>query len=164
MKIIEASKEDIFIIQSLSDRIWPPTFSDILTKDQISYMMDIMYSTASLEEQMIKSGHHYLLVKDGDEYLGYLSYELDYKGSEATKIHKIYVLPSTQGKGIGRLFINAVCNIAKANNNNQLLLNVNRFNKAINFYQRIGFEVIGREDIDIGNGFLMEDYTMSKKL
>jgi ribosomal protein S18 acetylase RimI-like enzyme len=37
---------------------------------------------------------------------------------------------------------------------------VNRDNPAIQFYQKFGFEIIDKEDIDIGNGFLMEDYVM----
>ena len=100
MKIVEASTEHIFIIQSLSDRIWPQTFGNILTQDQIAYMMDMMYSKPALEKQM-ENGHHYLLVEEDGEYLGYLSYELNYKKSDITKIHKIYILPSLQGKGIG---------------------------------------------------------------
>ncbi|MBK5722494.1 GNAT family N-acetyltransferase [Dysgonomonas sp. Marseille-P4677] len=164
MKVVEASIDEIFIIQSLSDRIWPPTFADILSEEQIGYMMDMMYSTTSLEQQIQELGHRYLLAKDGDEYLGYVSYELNYKESEITKIHKIYVLPSIQGKGIGRLFLDTVGDIAKANHNRKLSLNVNRFNKAVDFYKHIGFEIIGKEDIDIGNGFLMEDYILNKKL
>lgn len=163
MKIVEASEEHIFIIQSLSKNIWPCTFREILTPEQIAYMMDMMYSTSALEKQM-EDGHHYLLVEDEGEYLGYLSYELNYKGSNGTKIHKIYVLPSLQGKGVGRFFINEVGNIAFKNNNSELYLNVNRFNKAIDFYKRMGFEIVGSEDIDIGNGFLMQDHMMCKKL
>ena len=48
MKIIEVWKDHLFIIQSLADRIWPPTFANILTSDQIRYMMDMMYSTSAL--------------------------------------------------------------------------------------------------------------------
>ncbi|MDR1717780.1 MAG: GNAT family N-acetyltransferase [Prevotella sp.] len=164
MRIIEASKEHLFIIQSLADRIWPPAFENILTSDQIRYMMDMMYSTSSLEEQMEVLGHHYLLAEENGEYLGYISYEFDYKDADITKIHKIYVLPSLQGKGVGRFFIDAVGKIAKEYGNAELSLNVNRFNKAIDFYKRLGFEVIKSEDIDIGNGFLMEDYVMNKKI
>ncbi|MBD8388300.1 GNAT family N-acetyltransferase [Dysgonomonas sp. BGC7] len=163
MNIVEANKEHIFIIKLLSDQIWPHTFKDILSPDQISYMMEMMYSQSSLEDQMSK-GHHYLLANEDGEYLGYVSYELNYKNSDTTKIHKIYVLPSTQGKGVGRFFIDSVADIAKANGNKVLSLNVNRFNKAIDFYKRIGFEVAGSENIDIGDGFLMEDFIMNKKL
>lgn len=164
MKIVEASQDHLFIIQSLADRIWPPTFANILTSDQIKYMMDMMYSTSALETQIGELGHHYILAEEGGEYLGYVSYEFDYKHADITKIHKIYVLPSLQGKGVGRFFIDAVAKIAKEYGNAELSLNVNRFNKAIDFYKRLGFEVVKCEDIDIGNGFLMEDYVMNKKL
>ena len=163
MNIIEASKDHIFIIRALADEIWPPTFKDILSNEQITYMMDMMYSQSSLEKQM-SEGHHYLLAMEDGEYLGYVSYELDYKNSGTTKIHKIYVLPSLQGRGVGRLFINAVAEIAQSNNSRELSLNVNRYNKAIEFYKRMGFDFYMTEDIDIGNGFVMEDYIMNKKL
>ncbi len=127
-------------------------------------MMDMMYSTSSLEKQMDELNHHYLLVEDAGEYVGYTSYELNYKGAATTKIHKIYILPSLQGKGIGRFLIETIGEIARKSDNNVLSLNVNRFNKALDFYKRIGFDVVGNEDIDIGNGFLMEDFVLNKKI
>ena len=32
------------------------------------------------------------------------------------------------------------------------------------FYEKLGFTVIKEEDIDIGNGYLMNDYVMEKKI
>ncbi|GHV14513.1 N-acetyltransferase [Bacteroidia bacterium] len=164
MTAIEATKEHLFIIQALSDKIWPHTFQDILTGEQIGYMMDMMYSTSSLEKQMDELNHHYILAEDSGEYIGYTSYELNYKGTTTTKIHKIYILPSLQGKGVGRFLVETVEKTARQNKNNGLSLNVNRFNKALDFYKRIGFEVVKSEDIDIGNGFLMEDFVLNKEL
>ena len=51
-----------------------------------------------------------------------------------------------------------------AENARSLLLNVNRHNKAISFYKKYGFDIIAEEDIDIGNGYYMNDYVMEKKL
>ena len=164
MQIVEATTDHIYNIQVLSNVIWPATFSNILSQEQISYMMDMMYSTSSLEKQINELNHHYLLAEEDGEYLGYLSYELNYKGTPITKIHKIYVLPSIQGKGVGRLFIDAVSKLALKNNNTLLSLNVNRYNRAIDFYKRMGFDFFTSENIDIGNGFLMEDYVMNKDL
>lgn len=164
MQIVEATTDHIYNIQVLSNVIWPATFSNILSQEQISYMMDMMYSTSSLEKQMNELNHHYLLAEEDGEYLGYLSYELNYKGTPITKIHKIYVLPSIQGKGVGRLFIDAVSKLALKNNNTLLSLNVNRYNRAIDFYKRMCFDFFASENIDIGNGFLMEDYVMNKDL
>ncbi|MDU1890867.1 MAG: GNAT family N-acetyltransferase [Dysgonomonas sp.] len=164
MNIIRATEDHIFIIQSLSERTWPVTFKDILTHEQILYMMDMMYSTSALQKQMKELGHHYLLAEEDGEYFGYVSYEVNYKDKNMTKVHKIYVLPSAQGRGVGRLFIDAVGEIAKNNDNNALSLNVNRNNKAIDFYSRMGFDIAYSENIDIGNGFLMEDYVMNKPI
>jgi ribosomal protein S18 acetylase RimI-like enzyme len=163
MKIVPVSQEHLPTIQKISNEVWPKTFKDILSTDQIKYMMEMMYSTSSLEEQM-RNNHQYLLAKDEEEYLGFLSYELNYKGKPCTKVHKIYVLTSAQGKGVGRILIDEAARIARDNGNKELSLNVNRNNKAINFYKKIGLEIVDKEDIDIGNGFLMEDYIMNKKL
>lgn len=164
MRIVEASVEDIFVIRSLAGVVFPQTYQHILTSEQVVYMMDMMYSADVLKKQMEESGHHFLLAEDGGEYLGYFSYELNCKNTGTTKIHKIYVLPSAQGKGVGRLFIDAIIDIARKADQSKLSLNVNRFNKAVDFYKRIGFEVAEVMDLDIGNGYLMEDYVMEKIL
>jgi len=41
---------------------------------------------------------------------------------------------------------------------------VNRQNNAKNFYEKLGFVVIKEEDIDIGNGYFMNDYVMEMML
>lgn len=164
MNLIKATDRHISIIQSLSQSIWPHTFKDILSSEQIEYMMNMMYRTEALKAQINEQNHHYLLAEENGEYLGYVSYELDYKSQTVTKVHKIYVLPTLQGKGIGRFFIDNVSQIALRNGNNTLSLNVNKYNKAIGFYQHLGFEIADKEEIDIGNGFIMDDYVMNKKL
>ena len=162
MNIKKASKDDIPAIQAISAIAWPETFKDILSAEQIRYMMNMMYSTASLENQIDRLNHCYLLAKKEDQYLGYLSYELNFQGSKETKIHKIYVLPEAQGQGVGQTLIAYTENISRNHNNSALLLNVNRHNNAINFYKKTGFDITTEEVIDIGNGFVMDDYVMRK--
>jgi diamine N-acetyltransferase len=151
------------IINDIAHRTWPSTFGAIISKQQLNYMLDWMYSIPSLKDQ-IKNGHVFLLAKLNEEYLGYASYEVNYKGIPNTKLHKIYILPEAQGKGIGKTLLDEVELVARKNQNTSVLLNVNKHNKAVDFYEKIGFKVIGTEDIDIGNGFLMEDKIMEKKL
>ena len=54
--------------------------------------------------------------------------------------------------------------LALANNLVRLHLNVNKFNDAVQFYERAGFVTIKEEDIDIGQGYFMNDYVMVKDL
>lgn len=164
LRVITTTTKDIPIIQELSKIVWPITFASILSQDQIAYMMEMMYSTEALIKQMEEDDHHYILIKDEDEkFLGYLSFQ-HFAETSYTKIHKIYILPDQQGKGVGKTLINYVISEALKQNSKALKLNVNRYNKALGFYERIGFSIAQTEDINIGNGFLMEDYVMSMPL
>ncbi len=164
LKINVASETDLSEIKRIAYETWPLTFGEILSPQQIEYMLEWMYSLPSLTEQIQEKGHVFILIKEEGESLGYVSYELNYKGIAKTKIHKIYLLPASQGKGVGAALIRRVAEIATENQNTALILNVNRFNKAIGFYEKMGFAIVGSEDIDIGDGFLMQDYIMEKPL
>jgi len=166
MEIIIGKKEHMPAIWDIAVSTWPETYGNILTQDQIDYMLDMMYSSKALTEQMTNLGHHFLMVKqdNAQKFQGFVSYEFDYKGENKTKLHKLYVLPECHGTGIGRVLIDKVCEAAGKHGNTSVLLNMNRFNKSLGFYKHIGFEIVGQEDIDIGNGFLMEDYIFEKQV
>jgi GNAT superfamily N-acetyltransferase len=162
MKISVVTKEELPIIQELAQIIWPATYDAILSKEQFSYMMEMMYSIDSLQKQLA-NGKVFLLIGDANKELGFASYELNFDASNATKIHKLYVLPTMQGKGIGKILIEHIENIAVKAANDCLVLTVNRFNKAKDFYLKSGFQVITEKQIDIGNNYIMDDYIMEKK-
>ncbi|HEX5169529.1 MAG TPA: hypothetical protein VFW11_10160, partial [Cyclobacteriaceae bacterium] len=50
--IQEANLADAALIADLGQRIWWPTYSSILTADQISYMLDTIYSVDALTKVM----------------------------------------------------------------------------------------------------------------
>ena len=166
MKIITAEKVHIPAIQQIAEKSWNVAYRDILSPQQIEYMLDMMYSKTALEEQMLNLNHHFFLIGDGsaNDFYGFISYEFNYNNEPKTKIHKLYMLPGKQGAGSGKLLIDAVASEAKAQNNNVIGLNMNRKNNAHGFYARVGFEIVKTEDIDIGNGYLMEDYVLEKKI
>lgn len=161
--IHEASPLEMEVIQLLIQRIWKPTYNDILTEDQMDYMLARMYSLDALQQQM-DEGHVFLILMEDNTPVGFASFEYDYPKPGTSKLHKLYLLPETQGKGLGKLLLNAVTERVKLKQQQQLLLNVNRFNKAKHFYEKNGFAVIAEEDIDIGRGYFMNDYVMGLSL
>lgn len=163
MEIVKASLKDVVLINKLAEQVWEPTYKDILSVAQLEYMFGMMYSPKSITEQLEIKGHQFLLIKDETGYCGFASYEINYQPG-ITKIHKLYVLPELQGKGVGRLLLGAIEREARNNGNTTITLNVNRFNTALNFYNKTGFIKVGTEDIDIGSGYLMEDYIMEKQI
>ncbi len=164
LEIKQINKEGIALIQDIAYRTWPDTFGEILSQTQIEYMLDMMYSDSALIKQMEPYRHVFLVAFYENIPLGFISYELNYKKEAVTKIHKIYLLPESQGKGIGAALMNRVQEIGKVNQQKALTLNVNKYNKAVRFYEKLGYKIIKHEDIDIGNGFLMEDAVLMKKI
>jgi len=162
--ISEANIGDIKQIQNIVHITWPITYGEILSKEQLDYMLDLFYSDKALIDQYNKKEQLFYMIYEDEANLGFIGIEHNYSGKTATKIHKIYLLPETQGKGIGKKVIDEIGKLALDNNSTALILNVNRFNSALGFYKKIGFEVVEEVDIEIGNGYLMEDYMMEKKL
>lgn len=160
MSLRKAFPTDIPIIRDLTHKIWPATYASILSKEQIDYMLNMMYSEQSLRDQM-ENGHQFTLIYDGVEAIGFTSFSLAEAG--VYRLHKIYVLPSQQGRGTGRFAIDQLMGAMKAKGAQSLQLNVNRQNNAKEFYEKMGFAVIKEEDIDIGNGYFMNDYVMERK-
>lgn len=161
MNIRAINESEVRLIKDLAHRIWPNTFRDILSSDQMAYMLDWMYSEKTLIQQL-NEGHTFYLIEDNGTPLGFMGMELF--EDQRVKIHKLYVLPETQGLGYGRELLKFAQSWAKEKNAHTIYLNVNRFNKAVHFYEHMGMSITKEEDIDIGKGFLMEDYVMELKL
>lgn len=160
MHLVKAKASDVSIIIDLTHKIWPVAYGEILSKEQLNYMMDKFYSETALRELIEVKNHIFYLAQDkNDKYVGFLSYEINCEPYK-TKIHKIYVLPETQGTGLGRHFFELVKEKAIENNQNAIFLNVNKYNNAIHFYTKLGFTKVKDEVIDIGEGYVMDDYVM----
>ena len=125
-------------------------------------MIDMMYSPASLQKQMEEDDCTFIIVYNENEPVGFASFN----ESEPAiwKLNKIYVLQSQQGKGTGKFMINYIISDIKSKAAKALQLQVNRNNKAKNFYEKLGFEVIKTADFEIGNGYFMNDYVMELSL
>jgi ribosomal protein S18 acetylase RimI-like enzyme len=160
-RIQKATVEEIPLIRELTFQVWPQTYAPILSKEQIEYMLEMMYSEGALDQQM-KEGTRFLIVYENEEPVGFASYQ-EIQPS-IFKLHKIYVLPSQQGKGTGRFLLDHILEEIKQNGAAALQLQVNRYNKARNFYEKLGFTVIEEADFDIGNGYFMNDYVMEKAI
>ena len=159
MKLTALKIEQLPIVIDLTKKIWPVAYGEILSKAQLDYMIDKFYNETALRE-LIQKGHvFYLAQDDNGKDVGFVSYEINSEPNK-TKIHKIYVLPETQGTGLGRQFFELVKEKAIENHQNAIFLNVNKYNNAIHFYTKLGFVKVKDEIIDIGNGYVMDDYVM----
>ena len=123
--IIRATTEDVSAIQSVAEITWPHTFAEILTPEQIRYMLDWMYNTDVLTKTILSPGHDFWLFVEEGQPLGFAGVEHQYQCRKATKLHKIYVLPTAQGKRVGQQLLEHVLLEAQKSGSEILLLNVN---------------------------------------
>lgn len=165
MVVIQRNTDENFTsIRAIAAAVWPIAYSPIMSQEQLDYMMEMMYSIPSLQLQANEKKHRFILAIEKETVLGFASYEFNYSKKPKIKIHKIYILSNHQGKGIGKALINFIANEANERHQKGLILNVNKKNKAIRFYESIGFTISNEEVIDIGNGFVMDDFVMEKTI
>ena len=179
--ISKASGEDIMCIHDMAQVVFRHTYREILSPEQMEYMMDWMYSPTNLQKQLDEGHVYYIAYRDGKP-CGYVSVQpegIADDGRLLFHLQKIYVLPSEQGHGLGRaLFDRAVAHVREAVLAREVVhvrevaggctegcgarieLNVNRSNPSIGFYHHLGLHILRQGDFHIGNGFYMNDYIM----
>lgn len=144
---------------SVAHQLFEETYSSLLSPQQIAYMMPMMYGKEAVERAVTK-GDSLFMAYYNNQLCGYL--HLEKVSSNKVILQKIYLHSSLQGKGIGRQLLTYVFEYTRQQLNNQatIELYVNRENPAVNFYQHIGFKIVGSRDYDIGGGYYMNDYIM----
>lgn len=161
--IRQATINDLETIRQIAEDTWWATYSPILEKDQISFMLGEIYSVEKITDQLNNNTQTYLLLIENDKPVAFAGYSPRDEAPDIYKLHKLYCLPETQGKGYGKILINEVAEKTLAAGKHTLDLNVNRYNKAKTFYEKMGFNVAYEEDIAIGV-YWMNDYVMRKEL
>jgi N-acetylglutamate synthase-like GNAT family acetyltransferase len=154
MILRKATLEDIPLIQEIAEEAWRPTYGHILTEEQTLYMIPMMYASEVLQKQIENLS---MLEVDGLA-IGYCAFE---KTSETDgKLHKLYLRPSVKQKGAGSFIIEQICHQARSMGLTSIYLNVNKHNSAVEFYLKKGFIKDREMILDIGNGYVMDDYVM----
>ncbi|MEX6688027.1 GNAT family N-acetyltransferase [Danxiaibacter flavus] len=164
MKIRKATTDDIPAIQQIAKDTWPDTYSGIISQEQIDYMLNLMYNTQTLTEQM-SGDHHFFIAEQEDKPIGFAGCSpYSSLSPQRWKLHKLYVLPTIQRSGAGKALSEAVVDVAKTNGATELVLNVNKNNPAYTYYLKHGFTVLENMILDIGNGYVMDDYVLIKQI
>ncbi len=162
MFVRKADKNDIIKIQEVAEAAWRPTYLHIIGEEQCTYMLEWMYNSQKLEEQIDQGIQFWLIENQECEAVGFAAFE---KTENAKgKLHKLYTHPSKKEKGAGSLLLDTVKAYAKELGVLTIELNVNRQNSAYEFYVKKGFKIAFEMDLEIGNGYFMNDYVMELTL
>ncbi|WP_196137385.1 GNAT family N-acetyltransferase [Aliikangiella sp. G2MR2-5] len=158
LEINLVTKQEAGAISLLAKPIWEEHYIPIIGSAQVEYMLEKFQSESAIQEQ-IEQGYQYYLVIQDEQPVGYFSVQ---PRSNTLFLSKFYLDQSTRGKGFGRQMLTFVESLARQSAANKIELTVNKFNPAYEAYLKMGFENIEAIQIDIGNGYIMDDYRMNK--
>ena len=157
LHIRAADVNDIATIRAIATFTWPVAYGSYISKEQLDYMLNLMYSDDSLLDQMNK-GHQFYIAEQDSIPIGFASVSKEEDNS--CKLNKLYVLPSAQKTGAGKALLQKTINYATSHSSSCLFLQVNKQNNAQEFYRKHGFRVREASILDIGEGYIMDDYIM----
>lgn len=161
IKIEPADMEDLPEIARLAREIWLVCYKDVISREQIEYMLDWMYSIGTMAKELSQDICYDKFLLDGKN-IGFASYGPSGK-PEKMKLHKLYIHHDFQKKGYGSKFLSYIFDRAKEKGFRSVILNVNKNNaKAIAAYKKNGFFIAESGKFNIGNGFYMDDHIMEK--
>ncbi len=154
---------DIPALLALARDTWQHHYPSIISQAQIDYMLEQRYSEGLVRSQLGAEGIWWDVIKQDGELVGFAQYEL--ADADSMKLDKLYVRYALRGKGFGSILLRHVENEARAKGRHRLFLQVNRNNEsAVGAYRKNGFEVAREIVVDIGGGFVMDDFVMEKTL
>jgi diamine N-acetyltransferase len=163
-KLDPITRSDFALIASLAREIWLAHYTSIITTEQIEYMLDGRFSPTNLQRYIDAPDRWMYVLRLDDAPVGYCSCALTDTPAEM-KLEQLYLRPALHGRGLGRYMLEHVERQARANGCDTLILQVNKHNTgSIDVYRRGGFQVREEIVLDIGKGYVMDDFIMQKKL
>ncbi|WP_017260281.1 GNAT family N-acetyltransferase [Pedobacter arcticus] len=160
MNVRIANLSDAETIAKLAREIWPRTYADIISTEQIAFMLEKSYTVTSLEKQLLE-GHTFFILESDAVALGFASVTQEIE--DTYKLQKFYIHQNLHKKGAGTLLLSFVEDYCRTKGAERLLLNVNRNNKAKLFYDKMGYTILHTVDIPY-HDFVLNDYIMGKNL
>ncbi len=161
------SEEQLQVLAATANEVWHEFFPCILTDEQIDYMVEKFQSYKAMKEQMAGGYEYYLFFVDGQVagYTGIHSEEDCEIGTKKLFLSKLYLKKAFRGQGLASKAFMFLENYCKDNGLEAIWLTVNRYNShTIEVYEKKGFVTVREQVVDIGKGYVMDDYVMEKAI
>ncbi len=161
--------EQVAAVATLAHEIWYEFFVPLVGRPQVDYMVQKFQNAVAIQLQ-IDQGYEYFLVRRavtpgqamdmGD--IGYCA--VQQQPGRVMFLSKFYLHHAARGTGTGRKRMEFIEGLARRRELSLLWLTVNKGNPSVQAYQRLGFRIAAELVMDIGGGFVMDDYRMEKAL
>lgn len=159
--VLPLTPSDALAISTLAGKIWRHHYVDIISSGQIDYMLRQRYQPELIEAQLAHADIWWRKLVVDEAIIGFSCCMRTNKPGEL-KIDKLYIHCDHHRKGYGAILVADAAGIMRKNDLQSLILTVNKHNQtAISAYRHYEFEITGDSVVDIGGGFVMNDYLMT---
>jgi ribosomal protein S18 acetylase RimI-like enzyme len=162
------SPEQLAAVAALAREIWYEYYVSLIGRAQVDYMVAKFQNEEAMAGQ-IREGYEYFLVQreaptegEAPAYIGYCA--IQEQPGRRMFLSKFYLHHAVRGSGTGRRCMEFLERLARERGLGLIWLTVNKGNPAVRAYQRLGFRIVADLVMDIGGGFVMDDYRMEKQL
>ncbi len=159
--ILPVTSPDAITIAALARTIWQHHYVAIISSAQIEYMLMQRYQPTLIDVQLREPSIWWRKLVVDRSIIGFSCCMLTEQPREL-KIDKLYIHCDYHRKGYGAMLVVDAMDTMRKNDLQSLILTVNKRNhSAIAAYQQYGFEITGDSIVDIGGGFVMDDFLMT---
>ena len=157
IQIIRAKSQDLSALQSISRTTFTQTFTEGNTEENLKRYLEFGFATEKLIAELNNPESEFYLALIEGHVIGYLKVNFGTAQSEAQdpqalEIERIYVLQEYQGKRVGLMLFEKAWDIAIKRKSPYLWLGVWEKNqRAIQFYQKLGFVAFGQHIFQFGD-------------
>lgn len=156
------TKDQLKELAILANTIWHEYFTDLISEEQIDYMVERFQSYDAIEKAMKEEGYVYFLAYEQHELIGYCGVKPEEK---RLFLSKLYLRKDMRGKGLSSTLLKKAIQFAQEQNLRAIYLTCNKYNQhSLDVYHAKGFYDIDAVTTDIGNGFVMDDYILQLDL
>lgn len=152
--------DQLATVAALAREIWYEYYVPLIGRAQVDYMVARFQTQEAMAAQMA-SGYEYYLVQRGGTEIGYFAVQPQPEDRRLF-LSKLYLLDRHRGSGTGRACMEFIERLGRDRGLTALWLTVNKGNPSVQAYQRLGFSIAAEIVMDIGGGFVMDDYRMEK--
>jgi diamine N-acetyltransferase len=149
-------------VARMAYEVWNEHYVPLIGQAQVDYMIAKFQTTEAIHSQLA-SGYEYFHLQKAAELVGYAAIRHDAADARLF-ISKLYVLSAWRNAGVGRRTLGLLEVMARERGATHLWLTVNKGNPSVKAYERLGFDIVDAVVVDIGDGYVMDDYEMEKRV
>jgi len=164
-----ATMDDAAALADLGALVFRHTYGAAIPPTVLDVYLAHTFIPAALRQALQNGDTNYLVATQAGRLIGYSKCAITpppacIQGAKASELINLYIHPAYQSNGIGKQLLQQVIQVAAIQHLTTLWLCVWQTNqRAIDFYQRCGFAIVGKTEIYVDD-VVFDDWVMQRTL